>query len=106
MGEHLQRLAAEHDRRKSAPPMRGHHDQIARLGIGDVDDRFVRMLVLDITTSQLTPAAFAASFTFAKRCAATVAMRCLYDLSVSATMSGSTEEHGWEAKPLRPSPWR
>jgi len=48
VGEHLQRLAPEHDRRKSAPPMGCHHDHIARLGIGDVDNRFVRMLVLDM----------------------------------------------------------
>jgi hypothetical protein len=48
VGENLERLTAEHDRRKSAPPMRRHHDQIARLGIGDVDDRFVGMLVLDM----------------------------------------------------------
>ena len=48
VGEHLQRLAAEHDRRNAAPPMGLHHDQIARLGIGDVDNRFVRMLVLDM----------------------------------------------------------
>src|SRR6516164_6174662 len=61
VGEHLQRLAPEHDRRKSAPPMGCHHDHIARLGIGDVDNRFVRMLVLACTTSQLTPAALAAS---------------------------------------------
>src|SRR6516225_12012746 len=90
VGEHLQRLAPEHDRRKSAPPMGCHHDHIARLGIGDVDNRFVRMLVLACTTSQLTPAALAASLTFANRCAARVVMRALYDSSVSATVSCST----------------
>src|SRR6516165_5673859 len=48
VGEHLQRLAAEHNRRNAAPPMGRHHDQVARLGIGDVNNRFVGMLVLDM----------------------------------------------------------
>jgi len=48
VGEHLQRLAPEHDSRNAAPAMGRHHDQIACLGIGGLDNRFVRMLVLDM----------------------------------------------------------
>ena len=48
MGEHLERFAPEHDRRNAAPAMGSHHDQIARFVIGDVNNRLVRMLVLDM----------------------------------------------------------
>jgi hypothetical protein len=53
VGEHFERFAPEHDRGNAAPAMRRHHDQIARLVIGDVDNRFVRMLVLDGGKSHL-----------------------------------------------------
>src|SRR6516165_845910 len=102
VGKHLERFAPEHDRRNAAPAMGSHHDQIARLVVGDVDNRFVRMLVLDMHNLATYSAAFAASFTFSKRCAATVVMRSRYDSSVSATISGSTERKWKGVKTVTP----
>src|SRR5207249_4170922 len=46
--EHFDRLAAEDNRRDTATPVRGHHDQIAPSRRGGIDDRLIDVFVLDV----------------------------------------------------------
>jgi hypothetical protein len=48
MREHLDRLAAEDNRRDAAPPVRGHHDQIALSRLGGFDNRLINLFMLDV----------------------------------------------------------
>src|SRR6516225_1190017 len=48
MREHLDRLAAENNRRDTAPPVRGHHDQIALSRLGGFDNRLIDLFMLDV----------------------------------------------------------
>src|SRR5690349_719790 len=48
MGENLDRLAAQDDRGDAMAAVRGHDDQIATLRPRGIDDRLVRMLVLNL----------------------------------------------------------
>src|SRR5438067_6254179 len=44
--EHFDRFAAENNRRDTATPVRGHHDQIAPSRRGGIDDRLIHLFVL------------------------------------------------------------
>src|SRR2546423_14970344 len=46
--EHFDRLAAENNRRDTATPVRGHHDQIAPSRRGGIDDCLIDVIVLDV----------------------------------------------------------
>ena len=48
MGEHFDRLAAEHERGDAVAAVRSHDDQIAAFELRDIDDRPVGMLMLDL----------------------------------------------------------
>ena len=48
MGEDLNRLAAEDDRRDAVAAMRGHDDKVTALRLRGIDDRLVGMLMLDL----------------------------------------------------------
>ena len=48
MREHFDRLAAEDNRRDTASPVRGHHDQITLSGLGGIDDCLINLFVLDV----------------------------------------------------------
>jgi hypothetical protein len=48
MSQHLDRFAAQHDRRYSPAAVRGHDDKIARLPRRRVDDGLIRVIVLDV----------------------------------------------------------
>ena len=48
MREHFDRLTAEDNRRDTATPVRGHHDQIAPSRFGDFDDRPIDLFMLDV----------------------------------------------------------
>src|SRR5215469_8428868 len=46
--EHFDRLAAEDNRRDTATPVRGHHDQIALSRLGGFDNRSIDLFMLDV----------------------------------------------------------
>jgi hypothetical protein len=46
--EHFDRLAAEDNRRDTATPVRGHHDQIAPSRRGGINDCLIDLFVLDM----------------------------------------------------------
>ena len=48
MSQHFDCFAAQHDRRYSAPAVRGHDDKIAWLPCRRVDDGLIRVIVLDV----------------------------------------------------------
>src|ERR1700730_13267138 len=48
VGKDLDSLAAKHNSRKAAAPMRGHDDQIAMFVGRGFNDRLIRMIVLHI----------------------------------------------------------
>jgi len=56
MREHFDRLAAENNRRHTATPVRGHHDQIALSRRGCIDNCLIDLFVLDVrSVSQANP---------------------------------------------------
>ena len=63
MRKHLDRLAAEGNRRDTATPVRGHNDQIALSRRSGIDDRLIDVLMLDVSVSQSIPADLAAAAT-------------------------------------------
>jgi hypothetical protein len=48
MREYLERLAAEDDRGDAVVAMRGHDDKVTAFRHGGIDDRLVRILMLDV----------------------------------------------------------
>ena len=48
MREHFDRLAAKHNCRDAATPVRGHYDQIAPSRRGGIDDCLIDVIVLDV----------------------------------------------------------
>ena len=48
MREHLDRLAAEDDRGDAVAAVRGHDDKVTAFRLRGIDDRLIRMLMLDM----------------------------------------------------------
>jgi len=55
MRKHLDRLAAEGNRRDTATPVRGHNDQIALSRRSGIDDRLIDVLMLDVKCFAVDP---------------------------------------------------
>lgn len=78
MREHFDCLTAEDDRGDAVATMRGHDDKVTALRPCRIDDRLVRMFVVDNDQSYATPAACAARAAVPKTFSACSCIRTLY----------------------------